>query len=125
MKAWIYAYHYGKCLPIFPFYVNDLPNFDSSLSCLIIFNLNNDQDISSRYFNVNYFLKHLYLYGERYFHVWGCRLFFLLLGSTKSMPSQDKPSKSSWKHEDKIWSRIESLEAYAIDACINDEQRSN
>ncbi|CAJ2655739.1 unnamed protein product [Trifolium pratense] len=49
--------------------------------------------------------------------------FIKLLRSAKSMPSQDKPSKSSWKDEEKIWSRIESLEAYAIDACKSDEQR--
>lgn len=49
--------------------------------------------------------------------------FIKLLGSAKSMPLQDKPSKSSWKDDEKIWSRIESLEAYAIDNCENDEQR--
>lgn len=49
--------------------------------------------------------------------------FIKLLGSAKSMPSHDKPSKSSWKDDEKIWSRIESLEAYAIDACISDKQR--
>ncbi|CAI8600870.1 unnamed protein product [Vicia faba] len=49
--------------------------------------------------------------------------FIKLLGSAKSMPLQDKPSKSSWKDEEKIWSRIESLEAYAIDDCRSDEQR--
>ncbi|XP_058764089.1 ribonuclease II, chloroplastic/mitochondrial-like [Vicia villosa] len=49
--------------------------------------------------------------------------FIKLLGSAKSMPLQDKPSKSSWKDDEKIWSRIESLEAYAIDDCESDEQR--
>ncbi|XP_019464581.1 PREDICTED: ribonuclease II, chloroplastic/mitochondrial-like [Lupinus angustifolius] len=49
--------------------------------------------------------------------------FIELLSSAKSMPSQDKPPKSSWMDEEKIRSRIESLEAYAIDACKNDEQR--
>ncbi|KAJ1394413.1 Nucleic acid-binding, OB-fold [Sesbania bispinosa] len=49
--------------------------------------------------------------------------FIKLLSSAKSMPSQDKPTKKSWMNEEKIWSRIESLEAYAIDACKNDEQR--
>ncbi|KAI5391758.1 variant 3, ribonucleotide-diphosphate reductase subunit rnr1 [Lathyrus oleraceus] len=48
--------------------------------------------------------------------------FIKLLGSAKSMPSQDKPSKSSWKDDEIIWSRIKSLEAYAIDACKTDEQ---
>lgn len=45
--------------------------------------------------------------------------FVELLASAK----KDKPPKSSWMSEEKIWSRIESLEAYAIDACKNDEQR--
>ncbi|CAK8575001.1 unnamed protein product [Lathyrus sativus] len=49
--------------------------------------------------------------------------FIELLGSAKSMPSQDKPHKSSWKDNEKIWSRIKSLEAYAIDDCRSDEQR--
>lgn len=49
--------------------------------------------------------------------------FVELLTSARSMPLQDKPPKSSWMAEEKIWSRIESLEAYAIDACKNDEQR--
>ncbi|KAK7259975.1 hypothetical protein RIF29_25630 [Crotalaria pallida] len=49
--------------------------------------------------------------------------FIELLASAKSMPSQDKPSKSSWMDEEKIRSKIDSLEAYAIDACKNDEQR--
>ncbi|XP_029127978.1 ribonuclease II, chloroplastic/mitochondrial-like [Cajanus cajan] len=39
------------------------------------------------------------------------------------MSSQDKPPKSSWTIDEKIWNRIESLEAYAIDTCKNDEQR--
>ncbi|KAF7844583.1 ribonuclease II, chloroplastic/mitochondrial [Senna tora] len=51
------------------------------------------------------------------------QVFLDLLTSAKSMPLQHKPPKSSWMSEDKIWSRIESLEAYAIDACKNDEQR--
>ncbi|XP_054780859.1 ribonuclease II, chloroplastic/mitochondrial isoform X2 [Prosopis cineraria] len=49
--------------------------------------------------------------------------FVELLCSAKSMPLQNKPPKASWMGEEKIWSRIESLEAYAIDACKNDEQR--
>ena len=49
--------------------------------------------------------------------------FIQLLTSAKSMPSQDKPPKSSWIGEEKIRSKIESLEAYAIDACKNDKQR--
>lgn len=49
--------------------------------------------------------------------------FVHLLLSAKAMPSQSKPSKSSWMIEDKVKRRIESLEAYALDACKNDEQR--
>lgn len=49
--------------------------------------------------------------------------FVELLYSAKSMPLHNKPSKASWMGEEKIWNRIESLEAYAIDACKNDEQR--
>lgn len=49
--------------------------------------------------------------------------FIGLLASAKSTRSQHKPPKSSWMDEEKIRSRIESLEAYAIDACKNDEQR--
>lgn len=49
--------------------------------------------------------------------------FIKLLASAKSMPRQDKPSKSSWVNEEKNWSRIESLQAYALDSCKNDEQR--
>ncbi|XP_029125120.1 ribonuclease II, chloroplastic/mitochondrial-like [Cajanus cajan] len=49
--------------------------------------------------------------------------FIELLTSAKSMSSQDKPPKSSWTIDEKIWNRIESLEAYAIDTCKNDEQR--
>ncbi|CAL9207423.1 unnamed protein product [Musa hybrid cultivar] len=49
--------------------------------------------------------------------------FVHLLLSAKAMPSRSKPSKSSWMIEDKVKRRIESLEAYALDACKNDEQR--
>ncbi|KAK4270333.1 hypothetical protein QN277_023379 [Acacia crassicarpa] len=49
--------------------------------------------------------------------------FVELLYSAKSMPLHNKPPKDSWMGEEKIWSRIESLEAYAIDACKTDEQR--
>ena len=34
-----------------------------------------------------------------------------------------EPPKSSWKIEEKIQHKIESLEAYAIDACTNDDQK--
>ncbi|XP_075078835.1 ribonuclease II, chloroplastic/mitochondrial isoform X3 [Nicotiana tabacum] len=46
-----------------------------------------------------------------------------LLRSAKKMPPQDKPPRSSWKTEEKIWHKIESLEAFAIDACKNDDQK--
>ncbi|KAJ9694715.1 hypothetical protein PVL29_010270 [Vitis rotundifolia] len=49
--------------------------------------------------------------------------FVQLLTSAKSMPSHAKPPKSSWKAEEKIQHKIESLEAYAIDACTNDDQK--
>lgn len=49
--------------------------------------------------------------------------FVQLLKSAKSMPSHAKPPKSSWKAEEKIQHKIESLEAYAIDACTNDDQK--
>lgn len=46
-----------------------------------------------------------------------------LLMSAKAMPSHAKPLKSSWMAEEKIQQKIESLEAYAIDACKDDDQR--
>ncbi|RVW87400.1 Ribonuclease II, chloroplastic/mitochondrial [Vitis vinifera] len=49
--------------------------------------------------------------------------FVQLLKSAKLMPSHAKPPKSSWKAEEKIQHKIESLEAYAIDACTNDDQK--
>ncbi|KAF5737173.1 ribonuclease II chloroplastic/mitochondrial [Tripterygium wilfordii] len=49
--------------------------------------------------------------------------FIQLLTSAKAMPLRAKPPKSSWMTEDKVRCRIESLEAYAIDACKNDEQK--
>ncbi|KAJ9548088.1 hypothetical protein OSB04_020631 [Centaurea solstitialis] len=48
--------------------------------------------------------------------------FLDLLKSAKKMPPRGKPSKCSWKVEEKIWHRIESLEAFAIDACKDDGQ---
>ncbi|KAI3801258.1 hypothetical protein L1987_29362 [Smallanthus sonchifolius] len=50
--------------------------------------------------------------------------FVQLLKSAKAMPPRGKPSKSSWKVEDKIWHKIESLEAFAIDACKDDAQKN-
>lgn len=49
--------------------------------------------------------------------------FVKLLTSAKAMPPHAKPPKTSWKVEDKIRHLIESLEAYAIDACENDDQK--
>ncbi|XP_059305578.1 ribonuclease II, chloroplastic/mitochondrial isoform X3 [Lycium ferocissimum] len=45
-----------------------------------------------------------------------------LLRSAKQMPPQDKPPRSSWKTEERTWRRIESLEAFAIDFCKNEDQ---
>lgn len=50
--------------------------------------------------------------------------FIQLLKSAKAMPPRGKPSKCSWKAEDKIWHKIESLEAFAIDACKDDGQKT-
>ncbi|XP_047340876.1 ribonuclease II, chloroplastic/mitochondrial-like [Impatiens glandulifera] len=50
--------------------------------------------------------------------------FVMLLKSAKSMPPSAKPSKTSWKTDHKIHQRINSLEAYAIDACKNDDQKT-
>ncbi|KAL2530882.1 Ribonuclease II [Forsythia ovata] len=41
--------------------------------------------------------------------------FVKLLKSTREMSSHSKPTKSSWRTEEKIRHKIESLEAYAID----------
>ncbi|KAL2533764.1 Ribonuclease II [Abeliophyllum distichum] len=49
--------------------------------------------------------------------------FVKLLKSAREMPSHSKPAKSSWRTEEKIRDRIESLEAYAIDDCRNDDQK--
>ncbi|XP_050211898.1 ribonuclease II, chloroplastic/mitochondrial [Mercurialis annua] len=45
------------------------------------------------------------------------------LKSAKAVASHAKPSKSSWMVDEKIRLKIESLEAYAIDACKSDEQK--
>ncbi|XP_043687973.1 ribonuclease II, chloroplastic/mitochondrial isoform X2 [Telopea speciosissima] len=49
--------------------------------------------------------------------------FVQLLISAKAMPSHSKPPKKSWMVEENICQRIESLEAYAIDACKTDDQK--
>ncbi|XWS43729.1 hypothetical protein CRYUN_Cryun16bG0128600 [Craigia yunnanensis] len=49
--------------------------------------------------------------------------FVQLLVSAKAKPAHAKPPKSSWIVDEKIQYKIESLEAYAIDACKSDEQR--
>ncbi|KAK3016409.1 hypothetical protein RJ639_007056, partial [Escallonia herrerae] len=49
--------------------------------------------------------------------------FVQLLKSAKAMPPHAKPAKSSWNVEEKIRHRIVSLQAYAIDACKNDDEK--
>uniref|UniRef100_A0A2P2LL51 Ribonuclease IIic/mitochondrial isoform X1 n=1 Tax=Rhizophora mucronata TaxID=61149 RepID=A0A2P2LL51_RHIMU len=49
--------------------------------------------------------------------------FVQLLKSTKKMPLHAKPPKSSWLVEEKNRKKVESLEAYAIDAWQNDDQK--
>ncbi|RWR95417.1 ribonuclease II, chloroplastic/mitochondrial isoform X1 [Cinnamomum micranthum f. kanehirae] len=49
--------------------------------------------------------------------------FVQLLMSAKAMSSHCKPPKSSWTKDEKIKYRIESLVAYAIDACKSDDQK--
>ncbi|OVA16519.1 Ribonuclease II/R [Macleaya cordata] len=49
--------------------------------------------------------------------------FVQLLKSAKTMPRYSKPPKGSWTVEEKTRHKIESLEAYAIDACKNDDQK--
>ncbi|KAL5991906.1 hypothetical protein ACLOJK_012818 [Asimina triloba] len=49
--------------------------------------------------------------------------FVQLLKSAKSMPPHSKPPKCSWTMEEKVKDRIEALEAFAIDACKNDDQK--
>ncbi|CAM8909881.1 unnamed protein product [Rhodiola kirilowii] len=46
-----------------------------------------------------------------------------LLKSAKAMSLCEKPSKSSWKLEEIVWKIISSLEAYAVDACENVDQK--
>lgn len=45
-----------------------------------------------------------------------------LLISAKTLPPGSKPSKSSWLKEEKFRQWIKSLEAYAIDACKDNDQ---
>ncbi|KAL8138256.1 hypothetical protein V2J09_004257 [Rumex salicifolius] len=49
--------------------------------------------------------------------------FIDIIKSAKAMPVHSKPPKSSWIEEENTWKRIESLEAFAIDSCITDEQK--
>ncbi|XP_078432821.1 ribonuclease II/R family protein [Wolffia australiana] len=49
--------------------------------------------------------------------------FIQLLRSARASAVSDKPHKSSWKVDEKVWSKIESLEAYAVDLCKSDEQK--
>ncbi|KAL5742746.1 hypothetical protein ACOSP7_029478 [Xanthoceras sorbifolium] len=49
--------------------------------------------------------------------------FVQLLMSAKAMPLQAKPPKSSWMVDEKVRHKIESLQAYAIDTCQDDDQK--
>lgn len=49
--------------------------------------------------------------------------FVQLLKSIKEMPPHAKPPNTMWKTEEKNWQKIKSLEAFAIDACKNDDQK--
>ena len=49
--------------------------------------------------------------------------FVQLLISAKAMASHCKPPTCSWSTDEKRKYRIESLEAYAIDACKSDDQK--
>ncbi|XP_057972104.1 ribonuclease II, chloroplastic/mitochondrial isoform X2 [Malania oleifera] len=49
--------------------------------------------------------------------------FIQLLKSAKARPLDAKPPKSMWKDDEKIRDRIESLQAYAVDACKTDDER--
>jgi hypothetical protein len=46
-----------------------------------------------------------------------------LLKSAKALPLDSKPSKSSWLMEEKVKQKIESLQAYAVDACSDAQRR--
>ncbi|XP_020252520.1 ribonuclease II, chloroplastic/mitochondrial isoform X1 [Asparagus officinalis] len=46
-----------------------------------------------------------------------------LLKSAKAKPVHSKPPKSSWTSEESIERWVKSLEAYAVDACENEEQK--
>ncbi|CAN1769955.1 Ribonuclease II, chloroplastic/mitochondrial [Linum perenne] len=50
--------------------------------------------------------------------------FVQLLKSAKAMPSHAKPPKSSWLGEEKVLCKIQSIEAYAIDAYTSDDQKN-
>ena len=48
--------------------------------------------------------------------------FVHLLKSAKALPMESKPPKTSWLVQEKVREKIEALQAYAVDACA-DEQR--
>lgn len=50
--------------------------------------------------------------------------FVQLLKSTKALPLGSKPSKDSWLMENKVKKKIESLQAYAVDACDDAQRRT-
>ncbi|KAL8508719.1 hypothetical protein ACS0TY_019106 [Phlomoides rotata] len=49
--------------------------------------------------------------------------FVNLLKSARDMPLHAKPPKSVWSSEEKNWTKIESLKAYAIDNFINEDEK--
>ncbi|CAM0957974.1 unnamed protein product [Alopecurus aequalis] len=49
--------------------------------------------------------------------------FVHLLKSAKALPLDSKPSKDSWLIEEKVKQKIESLQAYAVDACSDAQRR--
>lgn len=48
--------------------------------------------------------------------------FVQLLKSARGMPQHAKPLKFSWGVKENVWNKIQALQAYAIDACKNDDQ---
>ena len=49
--------------------------------------------------------------------------FVHILKSAKALPLDSKPSKDSWLIEEKVKQKIESLQAYAVDACSDAQRR--
>ena len=49
--------------------------------------------------------------------------FIQRLKASRAAAATSKPPKGSWKDDDRTWFKIESLEAYALDACKSDDQK--